>query len=133
MAGPCAAHDLLVSELDRVKDNQSELYELDRKRSDDMSEIRSDIATLKSAGSIMQKDIEDLKTGVTEVKNVTSELKNDIIQVKSSVSGMQLDISKIKESIQGKKWKPADYVAIIVAFISMIGTVAVTIITVKGS
>lgn len=118
----CEAHDIMYQELQRVKDNQSELYSLERKKSDEMSEIKEDIATLKQSGKTMQQDIEELKNGMEEVKATTSALKTD-------VKGLKQDMTDIKESIQNKKWKPADYVAIIVAFISMVGTVAVAIIS----
>ena len=112
--------DLIQSEIDRVKNNQNELYALDRKKAEVMASIQTDLAEIKVKNQNMENDIAELKTDISDLKK-TAATKEDVAEIKA-------DVQEIKATINSRKWQAKDKVAIITAFISLVGVIAVALI-----
>ena len=91
--------EMLERELNRCKDNEQELYSLDRKRAEQMAEIQKDITEVKTKMDDLETDVAEIKIEVKEIKRITT------------------------ENSQRKKWEPKDYCVVIVALLSLIGTI----------
>lgn len=111
----CEAHEILVQELDRVKNNQSELYSLDRERREQLSDIQNSITQIREENQNMKNDITELKTDMSSVKADMGTVKQDLASVKTSITKIEANTKK--------SWEPKDYVAVIVAVLAMAGTV----------
>lgn len=118
---PEGTNRMIETELERVKDNQSELYELDRKRQQDIATMRSDITEIKTEQKFIKEDVTELKTDMAGVKT-------DMAEFKTNQKEMQQDIKSIRSSIENHRWQPKDYVAVIVAVLALVGTVLSTVL-----
>lgn len=124
----CEAHDLLISELERVKNNESQLYELDRKRQTQLADIQSSISEIKVKNQNMENDIQELKTDMSHVKTDMSEVKTDVSEVKAVVTNLDATVNEINKRAASKRWQPQDYVAIIVAALALAGTIVTALL-----
>lgn len=124
----CEAHNLLTEELNRVKDDISEIYTLDRVREKTMSEIKEDVTELKVKQNIMNEDIKALKVGQAELDNKVTKLDKTVSTINETTNNMQNDIKSIKTVMNDSKWQPKDYVVIIVALLSLAGTIITALI-----
>lgn len=123
----CEAHDLLEKEINRCKDNEQELYTLDRKRAQDMAEIKSDIAEIKADHKNMKEDIIEFKKDLNIVKLEQAEMKTDVKDLKKLQEVTQQEVKSLKtlteNSLSKKKWEPKDWTVVIVALLSLAGTI----------
>lgn len=124
----CEAHELLESEINRCKDNEQELYELDRKRAQTMAEIQKDIAEIKTDHKHMKEDIQEFKKDLGAVKSNQSEMKLDVKELKQNMQQVQAEVKDVKSLLQTKKWEPKDYCVIIVALLSLAGTIITVLV-----
>lgn len=107
----CDRHEDLVDELKRVKNSQSELYQLDRNKAETMAEIREDVATLKADSKHTKEKVDSLCDEVGEIKE---------------------SIGKIKTAVENKKWSPKDYIALVSTILSS-SVICIIISTILGA
>lgn len=128
----CEAHELLEREINRCKDNEQELYSLDRERSKVMAEIQQDLAEIKANHKNMKEDMQEFKKDMDLVKGGLSEVKEDVSGLKTDMSVVKTQVNKIKEITEAqaakKVWTPKDWAVIIVAALSLAGTVITAIL-----
>ena len=65
----------------------------------DMTEVKSDVSTLKSDMTEVKSDVSTLKSDMTEVKSDVSTLKSDMTEVKSDVSTLKSDMVQVKAKL----------------------------------
>lgn len=148
MEGNCGAHEMFANELMRVKQNQTDLYNLDRKKMEEISLMQSklaaieegqkgtkeDVAELKNGQKEMTKEITAVKSDVSDVKLKVEKVESKVDNVESKVDSVESKVDSVKEEVirelktlkssQAKKqWTPKDYCVIIVAFLSLAGTI----------
>lgn len=116
---PMETMDLIQSEIDRIKNNQTDLYALDRKRSESMAHIEKDVAESKIKIQNMETDIQEVKSDVAQVKKDMA-TKEDLKQINES-------IKHINEKLDSRKWQPKDTAAIVTALLSLIGVIFMAI------
>lgn len=128
----CEAHELLEREIERCKNNEQELYTLDRTRSQTMAEIQQDIAEIKVDSKNMKEDLKEFKQDLSTVKQEQSEVKTDVKDLNKKVEEVQIEVKEIKKivekTVQKKKWEPKDLAIVIVALLSLIGTIVTALI-----
>ncbi len=64
-----------------------------------MAVVKSDIAELKSGMAVVKSDIAELKSDMTVVKSDIAELKSDMTVVKSDIAELKSDIAELKSDI----------------------------------
>lgn len=126
--GTCEAHEILLKEIDRVKNNQTDLYSLDRKRAETLSDMQSDIAEIKTDSQHMKQDITELKEKLETVEKNQVDMKEDQIEFKSDLKEIKTDMKELKENFKGTRWQPKDICVIIVAIISLLSSVLVCLL-----
>lgn len=114
----CDAHDLLLQNLDGLKQGQKQLYDLDREKSDKMAEIKESVARLE----------ESTKAGFTAVKEwqVAFEEK----QGKRDAE-LNANMSKLIMLSSRRKWTPKSIVALIGAIGGGGGIAALLVLFIK--
>lgn len=120
----CEAHALLTDELSRVKDDIGEIYSLDREREKVMSDVQQKVTELSVKQETMRNDITDLKNGQVNLDTKVTQLDQKVTKIDQNTQSMQNDLKTIKEDLKENKWQPKDYCVVIVAFLSLIGTLA---------
>ena len=127
--------ELMQKEIDRVKTNQSELYSLDREKQKVMADIQRDLAEIKTdhkntkeAMSEVKKDITQMKTEITDIKNNVQKLDQKVTSVEKKVESVKTDLVTEIQNIKQNKWQPKDWTVIIVAIISLLGSIAAAFI-----
>lgn len=124
----CEAHALLTEELSRVKDDIGEIYSLDREREKIMSDVQQKITELNVKQETMKNDITDLKTGQANLDTKVTQLDQKVTKIDQNTQSMQNDLKAIKENIKENKWQPKDYCVVIVAVLSLAGTLLTCLI-----
>lgn len=124
----CEAHNMLTEDLNRVKNDISDIYQLDRDRVKVMTDIKTDVTELKVKQEKMNEDIKELKKGQTELDNKVTKLDKTVSTINETTNNMQNDIKSIKTVMNDSKWQPKDYVVIIVALLSLAGTIITALI-----
>lgn len=123
----CEAHDFLEKEIQRCKDNEAELYQLDREQSKVMNEIQRDVTELKIGTKKMEEDVKQLKTDMAEVKTKVDSQAIETEAIKAGMNEIKTEVKEIKsitmKQAEKKHWEPKDYVAVIVAALALIGTI----------
>jgi len=112
----CEAHDLLVKDVERVKNDIGDLYSLDRQAQQDMAEIKQDIAEIKI-------DNKNIKTDLAEMKENQKEMRQDLQTVTTTINGINDNIQNLSKN----KWQPKDYVAVITSALALAGVVVTAI------
>lgn len=141
------ASELMQKEIDRVKENQSQLYSLDREKQKVMTDIQTDIAEIKAEHKNTKEDMSEVKKDVTEMKREISDINNTVSEVKHKVESLEskfdvtdkkvdavkdevvAEIKTLKNDMNRNKWQPKDWCVIIVAAFSLIGTLLTAILT----
>ena len=129
----CEAHNIIERELNRIKDNQSELYSLDRQRQKDNAEMAADLREIKTEQQVMKKDITELKTSMSEVNDRVNTMDNKMDKMGSDISNLNTVVTNINQKVnqmtENKKWQPKDIALIVVAALSMTGVIVSAILT----
>lgn len=129
----CEAHNIMERELNRIKDNQSELYSLDRQRQKDNAEMAADLREIKTEQQVMKKDITELKTSMSEVNDRVNTMDNKMDKMGSDISNLNTVVTNINQKVnqmtENKKWQPKDMALIVVAALSMTGVIVSAILT----
>lgn len=120
----CEAHEIVMQEVNRVKESQAELYSLDRKRSEAMLKMQKDIAILKTDGKYTKEAIESLQGDLSEVKKDVSDIKSDIKQF----SGIERTVNEMSQKMQSKKWQPKDYCLLVTSILTFVSAIVVALI-----
>jgi len=120
----CEAHEIVMQEVNRVKESQAELYSLDRKRSEAMLEMQKDIAILKTDGKYTKEAVESLQGDLSEVKKDVSDIKSDIKQF----SGIERTVNEMSQKMQSKKWQPKDYCLLVTSILTFVSAIVVALI-----
>lgn len=114
----CDAHDLLLQNLDGLKQGQKQLYDLDREKSDKMAEIKESVARLE----------ESTKAGFTAVKEWQEAFEEK--QGKRDAE-LNANMSKLIMLSSRRKWSPKAIIALASAIIGPTGIAAILILFVK--
>ena len=129
----CEAHNIIENEINRLKDNDRELYSLDRKRQQEIAEMTADVRVIKNEQQIMKKDITELKSRMDEVNEKTADMcqkvdriTTDIENVKKLTGSMN---NTLNQYMNKPKWQPKDYCVVIVAALSMIGVIVSAVLS----
>lgn len=124
----CEAHDMIVQELSRMKDDESQLYELDRQRQATAAQMQSDITEIKTEQKQMKKDLKDLGDKMDQNNSRLALVEIQMNTMQSDVAKINENINSISKNLNEKKWTPKEYVTIIVALLSLIGTITVALL-----
>ena len=124
----CDAHNLLEKELTRIKDNQAELYSLDRQRQQKIAGIQSDVTVIKTKQAQMEQDIKELDLKVTQTNEKVQTVDTKVETINIKVDEMSQDVKFLTQKMCEKKWTPKDKAPIIVALISLLGTIIVALL-----
>lgn len=97
-----------------------------------MAEIQKDIAEIKTDHKNMKEDIQEFKKDLAEVKTDQSEMKADVKDLKNEMITLQKTVTEVKDlAVQNaskKQWEKKDLCVIIVALISLAGTIITALI-----
>ncbi len=129
----CEAHNIIERELNRVKDDLSELYTLDRQRQKESAEMAADLREIKTEQQVMKKDITELKTSMSEVNKSVNAMGSKMDKMGSDISSLNNVVTNINQKVnqmtENKKWQPKDIALIVVAALSMTGVIVSAILT----
>jgi len=116
--GVCDAHGLLIQNLDGLKKGQDQLYNLDREKASQMSEIKLSVARLE----------ESTKAGFASVKEW-----QESFEEKQNKRDQELgaNMNKLLVLSARRRWTPKMVVALLSAIIGPTGIAAVLILFVK--
>lgn len=114
----CEAHELLVEVLDGLKKGQNQLYDLDREKAKEMSDIKQSVARLE----------ESTKAGFLSVQ-----AWQESFETKQSARDLELNgnMSKLLSMTARRRWTPKMVIALIGAIVGPSGIAAVLMIFVK--
>lgn len=132
MGTTCETHNMCQKEVDRLKDDVSQLYDLDREQQKYMSEMRADITQIKTDNSYTKNSIAKLQTDMQNVKTDVANVKTDMSDVKVNVSSIEKEIKTLNKKLENNEktvWKPKEIAVVIVAALSLIGTLATAILS----
>jgi hypothetical protein len=117
-SGICDAHDLLLDNLNGLKAGQNQLYNLDREKTDKMSDIKLSVARLE----------ESTKAGFSAVREW-----QEAFEEKQSKRDSELNanMSKLLAMSSRRKWTPKMVIALLTAVIGPSGIAAVIVLLVK--
>lgn len=129
----CEAHNIIENELNRIKDNESELYSLDRQRQKEIAEMKADVREIKTEQLNMKKDINVLKNGVSETNTRLNKVEKKVDTLQTELESIK-DVTtstnnKLEALTKQHKWQPKDYTVVIVAAFSMIGVIISAILS----
>ncbi|MBO7714441.1 MAG: hypothetical protein J6S85_12770 [Methanobrevibacter sp.] len=96
-------YKMIMQEIQHIKENQSQLYDMDRQRIETLAELKADNTNMK-------KDIEEVKDEIREFKDDMKSVKKDISEINTKLNN--------KPRFTGK-----DIALIIVALIGLAGTI----------
>ena len=114
MERQCDSHGQLVTEIQRMHNDMSELYGLDRDRGKQLSTISVAVAHIEEKQDALSNKMEQL-----------------FVEFENQMSSSSATINKLLDNRQEKKWKPANIVALVSAFGGFSGLAAVLIIFIK--
>lgn len=114
-------YSYLLQEITRIKDDERELYALDRERQKVMADIQQDIREIVTEHKSVKKDLETVHKEITGIKN-------NISEVNSKVSSIETKVDTITQTINNTAWTPKDKGIVIVAVLSLIGTLATALL-----
>lgn len=131
--------ELLEREINRCKDNEQELYSLDRKRAEDMANIIEKIANITANQTHMQQEMSEFKNDIGQLDLKVEQLQAKFEQVEGKVDNVNREMPELKSEVkeikklveiqsQRKKWEPKDYCVVIVAILSLAGSIITTLI-----
>lgn len=132
MGNICESHNMYQKEVERLKDDISQLYNLDREQQKYMSELRADITKIKTDNSYTKDSIAQLQTDVANVKTDVANVKTDMSEVKVNVSSIEKEIKTLNKKLENNEksvWKPKEIAVVIVAALSLIGTLATALLS----
>lgn len=114
MERQCESHEQLVTEIQRMHNDMSELYGLDRERGKQLTTISVSVAHIEEKQDALSNKIEQVFVEFENQRNTSS-----------------ATINKLLDNRQEKKWKPANIVALVSALGGLSGFAAILIIFVK--
>ena len=114
MERQCDSHGQLVTEMQRMHNDMSELYGLDRDKGKQLTTISVAVAHIEEKQDALSNKMEQL-----------------FVEFENQMSSSSATINKLLDNRQEKKWKPANIVALISAFGGFSGLAAVLIIFIK--
>ena len=114
MERQCDSHGQLVTEIQRMHNDMSELYGLDRDRGKQLTTISVAVAHIEEKQDALSNKIEQV-----------------FVEFENQMSSSSATINKLLDNRQEKKWKPANIVALVSAFGGFSGLAAVLIIFIK--
>lgn len=130
---PCEAHNMMENELSRIKDNQSELYSLDRQRQKEIADMTADVREIKAEQQTMKEDINELKIGMSEANTKITGLDNKVDKINIEMENVKAVTSSMNDKLTQftakAKWQPKDYCVVIVAVLSLIGVIVSAILS----
>ena len=114
----CEAHELLVEVLDGLKKGQNQLYDLDREKAKEMSDIKQSVARLE----------ESTKAGFLSVQ-----AWQESFEAKQSARDLELNgnMSKLLSMTARRKWTPKSIIALVGAIVGPTGIATVLVLFVK--
>lgn len=119
--------ELLSREIERLKNNDQELYSLDRQRAATMSDIQQKVTKIQTEQEAMKEDLQEFKKDLGSVKDKVEVVDSKVDKVETKVDSIQSEVSQVKGIIQNTAakttWTPKDKAIIIVALISLAGTI----------
>lgn len=135
--------EVLQNELSRVKNDISELYSLDRSRQEGYAEIserlarvETDHANVKVNMADVKNDLDKMKNELTSVKDKVEKVDAKVDRVDSKVDGVNMRVDNLKTELIAEihkaketRWQPKDWCIVIVAFLSLAGTVLTAILS----
>lgn len=124
----CEAHEMLVNEVNRVKDDISELYNLDRKKIELMSDIQQQVTAQGKEIDVMHEEITELKEQVRKVNDKVEGLDNKVDKLDSSMTLLQTNLQEVKQCVKNGTWTPKEKVLLITSIIGFLSAVTVAII-----
>jgi len=114
MERQCESHEQLVTEIQRMHNDMSELYGLDRERGKQLTTISVSVAHIEEKQDALSNKIEQV-----------------FVEFERQMNASSATINKLLDNRQEKKWKPANIVALISALGGFSGLAAVLIIFIK--
>lgn len=114
----CEAHELLVEVLDGLKKGQNQLYDLDREKAKEMSDIKQSVARLE----------ESTKAGFLSVQAWQESFEKEQRGRDLELNG---NMSKLLSMTARRRWTPKMVIALIGAIVGPSGIAAVLMIFVK--
>lgn len=124
--------ELFRAELERCKNNEQELYSLDRQRAAAMSDIQQKVTKISTEQEVIKEDVKEFKKDLGSVVNKVEGIESKVDKVEVKVDSIQLEVTQIKkitqEAAERKQWQPKDIAIIVVALISLIGTIVTALI-----
>ena len=114
----CGAHSLLMQNLEGLKAGQNQLYNLDREKTTEMSEIKISVARLE----------ESTKAGFSAVKEWQESFEEKQCNRDAELNEK---MSKLIMLSSRRKWTPKSIIALIGAIIGPTGIAAILVLFVK--
>jgi|WetSurMetagenome_2_1015567.scaffolds.fasta_scaffold73323_3 hypothetical protein len=118
MTVQCDSHEQLVSEMQRVYRNQSQLYDLDRERVAQLSAISVSVARVEEKQTSMSDKMEQM----------LSEFEAQSVSSNSTINKLLAVFEGGENRKLKRKWKPENTVALISALGGLSGLASVLII-----
>lgn len=114
----CEAHELLVDVLNGLKQGQNQLYNLDREKAKEMSDIKESVARLE----------ESTRAGFSAVRTWQEEF-----EMKQQARDAELNgnMTKLLSMTARRRWTPKTIIALIGAIVGPSGIAAILILFVK--
>jgi len=114
MERQCESHEQLVTEIQRMHSDMSELYGLDRERGKQLTTISVAVAHIEEKQDALSNKMEQL-----------------FVEFENQMSSSSATINKLLDNRQEKKWKPANIIELISSLGGFSGLAAVLIIFIK--
>lgn len=123
------AQDLMIQDIMRLKENDKELYDLDRKKTELIMELNTNLKEVVVEQKVIKKDVNELKDKMSKVETSTAATNADVNNLKSDMQEVKEDMKEVKQVVTSKKWQPKDIAVIVVAVLALCSSVITTLIT----
>ena len=123
------AQDLMIQDIMRLKENDKELYDLDRKKTELIMELNTNLKEVVVEQKVIKKDVNELKDKMSKVETSTAATNADVNNLKSDMREVKEDMKEVKQVVTSKKWQPKDIAVIVVAVLALCSSVITTLIT----
>lgn len=114
----CDAHGLLVEVLNGLKKGQDQLYDLDREKAKEMSDIKESVARLE----------ESTKSGFSAVNQWQEAFEK---KQETRDAELNLNVAKLISLSSRRRWSPKMIIALVGAVIGPSGIAAIFLVFVK--
>ena len=89
----------VIAEISELKTDMAQVKTEINELKSDVSELKSDMIQVKAEINELKSDMAQVKTEISELKADVSELKTDMIQVKSEISELKADVGELKSDM----------------------------------